>query len=153
MRNTPGLEMMQRAGRFGEHEMYYFAYASNISRKQMSERCPDAHPKFTATLPNYKLIFARGSRIQPSGVATIKRAQGSKVHGAIYEVSDKCLRSLDKYEGCPTVYTRFNVIVFTEFGEPIEATTYIKNPPFEEIQPSREYLAVIHQGYQDWGIV
>jgi gamma-glutamylcyclotransferase (GGCT)/AIG2-like uncharacterized protein YtfP len=133
--------------------MYYFAYASNLSRKQMTERCPDARTKFTATLPNYKLIFVRGSRIQFSGVATIKRSQGDKVHGAIYEVSDKCLRSLDKYEGCPTVYTRITVIVFTEFGEPLEANTYIKNAPFEEIHPSREYLAVIHQGYQDWGIV
>jgi len=71
----------------------------------------------------------------------------------IYEISDKCLRSLDNYEGYPTAYTRINVIVFTEFGDPIEAITYTKNPPFEEIKPSREYLAAIHQGYEDWGIV
>ena len=133
--------------------MYYFAYASNLNRKQMSERCPDAQPKFTVKLPNYKLVFAGGSRRLPGGVATIKRAQGSKIPGAIYEISDKCLRSLDKYEGYPTAYTRINVIVFTEFGDLIEAITYIKNPPFDEIQPSQECLAAIQQGYEDWGIV
>jgi len=119
----------------------------------MLEHCPDALPKFPATLPNYKLVFAGGSRRWPGGVATIKRVQGSKVPGAIYEISDKCLRSLDNYEGYPTAYTRINIIVFAEFGAPIEAITYTKNPPFEEMKPSQEYLAAIHQGYEDWGIV
>jgi gamma-glutamylcyclotransferase (GGCT)/AIG2-like uncharacterized protein YtfP len=119
----------------------------------MSQRCPDAQPKVTVNLPNYKLVFAAGSRTWPGGVATIKRAQGNKVPGAIYQISDKCLRSLDKYEGYPTAYTRITVIVFTEFGDPIEAVTYIKNAPFEEIPPSQQYLDTIHQGYQDWAIV
>ena len=35
--------------------MYYFAYASNLNRKQMGERVPDSKPKFLATLPNSEL--------------------------------------------------------------------------------------------------
>ena len=42
--------------------MYYFAYASSLSKKQMLERCPDSNPLFRATLPNYKLIFTGWSR-------------------------------------------------------------------------------------------
>jgi gamma-glutamylcyclotransferase len=42
--------------------MYYFAYGSNLSLKQMAERCPEAKPKFTAILPNYKVIFTGWSR-------------------------------------------------------------------------------------------
>ena len=42
--------------------MYYFAYASNLNQKQMQERCPDSKPVFTATLPNYKLVFLGWSR-------------------------------------------------------------------------------------------
>jgi len=133
--------------------MYYFAYASNLSRKQMSERCPDAQPKFVATLPNHKLIFAGWSRKWHGGVASIKPFKGEKVIGAIYEISERCLRSLDKYEGYPTTYARMNIIVFTDLGDPVEAVTYVKVEQSEETQPLQQYLAIIQQGYKDWGIV
>ncbi len=42
--------------------MYYFAYASNLNRKQMAERAPDSKPKFIATLPNFKLTFTARAR-------------------------------------------------------------------------------------------
>lgn len=133
--------------------MYYFAYASNLSRKQMSERCPDAQPKFVVTLPNYKLIFAGWSRKWHGGVASIKPFRGERVIGAIYELSERGLRQLDKYEGYPDIYTRVNVIVTDGFGNRMEAVTYIKVEQSEETQPSKEYLAIIQQGYKDWGIV
>ena len=133
--------------------MYYFAYASNLSRKQMSERCPDAQPKFVATLYNYKLIFAGWSRKWHGGVASIKPFRGERVTGAIYELSERGLRQLDKYEGYPDIYTRVNVIVTDGFGSRMEAVTYIKVEQSEETQPSKEYLAIIQQGYRDWGIV
>jgi len=133
--------------------VHYFAYASNLSRKQMSERCPDSQPKFIATLPNYKLIFTGWSRKWRGGVASIKPFQGERVIGAVYEISPACLRSLDKYEGYPNTYSHLNVRVITEDGDRVEAVTYIKREQSEETQPSREYLAVIQQGYKDWGIV
>jgi len=133
--------------------MYYFAYASNLSRKQMSERCPDAQPKFVATLSNYKLIFAGWSRKWHGGVASIKPFRGERVIGAIYELSERGLRQLDKYEGYPDIYTRVNVIVTDGFGSRMEAVTYIKVEQSEDTQPSKEYLAIIQQGCKDWGIV
>ena len=133
--------------------MYYFAYGSNLNRKQMLERCPDSKPKFVATLPNYKLVFVGWARQWRGGVATIKRFRGEKVPGAVYEVSDRDLRRLDTYEGHPGNYNRLNVTVFDEDGEPIEAITYIKSGQSEETPPSREYLTVIQQGYRDWEIV
>lgn len=130
--------------------MYYFAYASNLNRKQMLERCPDSKPKFVATLHNYKLIFAGWSRNWRGGVATIERFRGERVLGGIYDVSEQCLRQLDRYE---KGYERLKVTVFNEVGEPIEAITYIKSGQLEETQPSKEYLAVIQQGYRDWGFI
>ncbi|MFC2025156.1 gamma-glutamylcyclotransferase family protein [Chloroflexota bacterium] len=130
--------------------MYYFAYGSNLNRKQMLERCPDSKPKFVATLPNYKLIFAGWSRRWRGGIATIKRFTGEKVLGGIYEVSEQCLRQLDRHEGG---YSRLKATVFDEDGEPIEVITYIKSGQLEETVPSQEYLAIIQQGYRDWGIV
>ncbi len=119
----------------------------------MLERCPDSKPKFIANLPNYKLVFVGWSRQWRGGVASIRPFRGEKVPGAIYEVSDRDLRRLDNYEGYPNNYTRLNVTVFDEDGEPIKAITYIKSGQSDETQPSKEYLAPIQQGYRDWGII
>lgn len=130
--------------------MYYFTYASNLNKKQMQERVPESKPMFVATLPNYKLVFAGWSRQWRGGSATIMLSRDAKVLGAIYEVSDRDLRRLDSYEGCPGNYNRINVTVFDEDGNPVEAVTYIKAGRVEKTQPSKEYLAVIQQGYRDW---
>jgi len=133
--------------------MYYFAYGFNLSRKQMLERCPDSKPMFVATLHNYKLIFVGWSRQWRGGVASIKPFRGDRVLGVVYEVSERDLRRLDSYEGYPGNYNRLKVTVFNEDGDPIESITYIKSGQLEETQPSTEYLAIIQQGYKDWGLV
>jgi cation transport regulator ChaC len=133
--------------------MYYFAYGSNLSRRQMLERCPDCQPRFAATLHNYKLVFAGWSRLWRGGTASIKPFRGEKVLGAIYEISDRDLRRLDKYEGYPDTYDRLKITVYRETGEPVEAITYIKLSQSEETKPSPEYLAVLQQGYRDWELI
>ncbi len=133
--------------------MYYFAYGSNLNRRQMSERCPDSQPKFVATLANHKLIFTGWSRKWHGGTASIRSLRGDKVIGAIYEISDRDLRLLDKHEGYPAIYDRVNKMVITEAGDYVEAVTYIKREQSEETHPAREYVAIIQQGYRDWGIV
>jgi gamma-glutamylcyclotransferase len=130
--------------------MKYFAYGSNLNKKQMQERCPDSKPLFTAVLPNYKLIFVGWSRQWKGAVASIKASRGDRVRGAVYEISDLCLQRLDKYEGFPQSYERLKVIVFGEDDEAIEAITYIKAGQIQESQPSKEYLAIIQQGLRDW---
>jgi len=133
--------------------MYYFAYASNLNREQMCQRVPHSRVMFVATLPNYKLVFAGWSRRWRGGYATIMLSKGDKVLGGLYEVSEKDMLKLDGYENCPREYNRLKVTVFDEDGEPVEAVTYIKAGALEETQPSKEYLALIQQGYRDWEIV
>ena len=132
--------------------MYYFAYASNLNRKQMTERAPESKPKFIATLPNFKLSFTARSGRQ-GGVASITPHRGEKVLGAVYEISERDLKRLDNYEGYPAIYDRRKVTIWTETNEPIEAITYIKLDQSRSLPPSPEYLAVIQQGYRDWQIV
>ena len=129
--------------------MYYFAYASNLNQKQMLERCPGSKPEFIATLPNYKLVFVGWSRQVRGGKASIRLSRDEKVLGAIYDVSEQCLRQLDKYESS---YDRLRITVFNEDGESIQAITYIKAGQSEETMPSPEYVSVSQQGYKDWGI-
>ncbi len=129
---------------------YYFAYASNLIKKQMQEKCPESKPLYKATLPNYKLIFTDWSRQLKGGKANIVLFRGEKVIGAVYEVTDRCMNRLDKYEA---LYNRIKVNVFNEDGESVEATTYIKSGQLQEAKPSQEYLAGIQQGYKNWGII
>ena len=131
--------------------MYYFAYASNLNHRQMLERCPDSKPKFTATLHHYQLVFVGWTRQWRGGTASIRPFRGKKVLGAIYEVSEECLKRLDRYEGSD--YRRLNVKVNNEDGEPVEAITYIRSGQAEETKPSPEYLSIIQQGYKDWRLL
>jgi gamma-glutamylcyclotransferase (GGCT)/AIG2-like uncharacterized protein YtfP len=131
------------------NKFLYFAYASNLNKKQMQERCPECKPKFSAVLPNYKRVFAGWSRTWHGGMATIKPFRGERVHGAIYEISEAGMRLLEKYE---VGYSRLNVSVFDEDNQPHQAVTFIKSGQVEETLPSKEYAAIIKQGYRDWGI-
>jgi gamma-glutamylcyclotransferase len=131
----------------------YFAYAHDLDRKQMQVRAPQSHPRVTATLPNFRLVFLGWSRQWKGGLATIRGTHGAKVAGGVYEISDQDLRRLDNLEGYPRESNRINVTVFSEEGEALKAVTYIKTGSAEETKPSPEYLAVIQQGYRDWGIV
>jgi hypothetical protein len=129
--------------------LLYFAYASNLNKQLMQQRCPDAKPRFIAVLPNYRLIFTGWSRDWHGGKASLKPFRGEKVRGAIYEVTETGLRQLEKYE---VGYLRQNVTVFDEDNQPHQAVTFIKTGQLEESLPSKEYAAVIKQGYRDWAI-
>ncbi len=132
--------------------MYYFAYDTNIDRKQMTTRCPDAKPKYSAILPNYKLIFAGWSRQLKSSVATIKRQTNQKVLGGIYEISPADMKRLDRYVGYPDIFNRIKVSVWADSDTPLEAETYILINQTQETPPSKEYLAIIQKGFKDWMI-
>ena len=131
--------------------MYYFAYASNLTRKQMLERAPSAKPRFSTTLPNYKLIFSGWSRAWRGAVASIQQSHGDRVMGGIYEINEQDMARLSQYEG--TDYTTASVVVFRDTGEAVEAITFAKKRQQDEGKPSPEYLAVIKQGYADWDLI
>ncbi len=133
--------------------MYYFAYDTNLNKKRMQERYPDSKPRFTATLPNYKLVFVGWSRQWHGGTASIRPLRGEKVLGVLYDVSEKDLRRLDNDAGVPGRASRLNINVFNEDGEAIAAITHIQTGKLEETKPSPEYLAIIQQGYRDFGLV
>jgi gamma-glutamylcyclotransferase (GGCT)/AIG2-like uncharacterized protein YtfP len=135
-------------------DMYYFAYGSNLSKAQMRSRCPAAKALFSATLPNYKLIFVGWSRQRRSAVATIRAFRGERVRGGVYDVTEIDARALDRSEGVPDSYMRIKVNVFGDDShQPVEAFTYIKTSQEAEDKPSPEYLKVIEDGYRDWGLV
>ena len=132
--------------------MDYFAYGSNLNKKQMKAHCPDAKPRYSAVLPNYQLIFTGWSRILKGATASIKPVRGQKVQGAVWDISESDLRHLDQFEGYPGISNRITLLVLKDDGTAIKALTYIKKVQGEEGKPTSEYLAGIRQGYIDWGI-
>lgn len=133
--------------------MLYFSYGINVNLKYMIAHFPNCKQKFSAELPNYKLIFVDWSRQWHGGVASIKSSRGDKVLGGIYEISETDLVKLDRYEGYPDSYNRLKVKVYRDSGEHIEAVSYIKKILVEETKPSVEYIKIIQQGYRDWGLI
>jgi gamma-glutamylcyclotransferase len=132
--------------------LYFFAYDTNLNKKLMVSLCPHSKPKFTAVLPNYKLTFTGWSRQWKGGITSFKSFRGERVKGAIYEIAENELKLLDKFYDYPAVYNRFNVMVWTDDGDPVESVTYIKKEQSTETKPSLEMLNAIRQGYKDWEI-
>jgi len=121
----------------------YFSYGANLSRAHMALWCPDAVLLERATLPDYRLVFRSW--------ADVAEARDERVQGALYEVGPKDLLSLDEFKDCPVLYHRLRVVVRTERG-PVEAMTYQMNPGHEIAFPDTDYLGLILQGYEDWGL-
>ena len=123
----------------------YFAYGSNINLDQMRYRCPDATVYGQAVLDNYDLRF-RGS-----GVATVEPKEGACVYGLLWELTDKCEASLDRYEGYPNFYHK-TVLPVTLDGEEVHAMVYIMDLAMPAGLPSTMYYDIVEKGYRDCGL-
>ncbi len=124
-------------------DLLYFAYGSNLSLRRMAARCPLARPVGPATLPDHRLVFHR--------VASVLPAPGNRVHGAVWAITPSCEAALDRYEGFPRFYIKDVRTVVLANGEPRRAMIYVMNARRQE-PPSAAYLAIIREGYRDFGL-
>jgi gamma-glutamylcyclotransferase (GGCT)/AIG2-like uncharacterized protein YtfP len=118
----------------------YFAYGSNLNPRGMEVRCPAAVVVGRAALPDWGLVFR--------GVADVEPQPGATVEGALWEVTDECLRSLDRYEGARPDGTGLYRREWIETLCGSWAITYVMNRD-TVAPPSPAYLASIHAGF-DW---
>jgi gamma-glutamylcyclotransferase len=84
---------------------YYFAYGSNLSIAQMTQRCPDSIFVGIAQLHDYKWI------INERGHANVVKQGNSKpsghvVWGLVFNISEDDVALLDKYESVPELYVK-----------------------------------------------
>jgi len=104
------------------NSLIYFAYGSNMIKKQMKSRCPGSELMGIAVLAGYRFM------INSRGVATIVEDPVLSVHGMLWRISEENERALDRYEGVANgVYVKKNVAVMptTEHAEPLRAMAYI----------------------------
>jgi len=130
--------------KYMKHPRYYFAYGSNLNKKQMTVRCPTAKFIGAAELSGFKLVFR--------GVLDIEHSRSnSKVIGAIFKVKSKDIYNLDQYEGYPTFYTKETVIAKIN-NKNVKLFYYLMVNQFDVKPPSQSYYDSCLQGYKDWGL-
>lgn len=118
----------------------YFAYGSNLNMDHFSERCPLAEPVDTFVLPGWRMVFRSVADIIPS--------RGDHVFGALYRITDRCERALDRYEGYPRLYSKREYSL-GRYGETL--MFYTMNRTWLDL-PHDDYLQTIWDGYEHWGL-
>ena len=127
--------------------MLYFAYGSNLNHYQMKNiRCFGSKFINFIYLKNYKLIFSHPNKSNKFGYANVVKKKGSKVTGAIWEISRKHEIILDGYEQFPDIYQKE---YFKLSGKKI--MFYIMKKYFLK-DPPKIYVETINKGYEDCNI-
>lgn len=131
-----------------KHDVFYFAYGSNMSESEMKRRgkCPGAVVKGTAYLLNKKLVFNKKSR-KWGVAANIIKSYGGIVYGVLYELADEAeCETLDRAENG---YSRIDVRVRVLPDRRIfDAVTYKAEPEavVDEGPTAREYRELLLKG-------
>lgn len=120
----------------------YIAYGSNINLEQMAFRCPHSKIVGVSEIKDFELEFR--------SVATIVPKENMKVPVLIWELDERDLPTLNKYEGYPSFY-RQEKMKFEMDGKMCEGMAYLMNHG-EISPPSPKYYDTILQGYRENGL-
>lgn len=124
---------------WGRGTALYFAYGSNTNPDIMRHRCPSAEVVGRTMLHGFRLRFR--------GAADIIKAKGSKfIHGVLWRISKADERTLDFYEGVPTVYRKIH---FQRPGKSTVMTYQIVNRQ-QIAEPYDEYFETIEAGFAEF---
>ena len=127
--------------------MLYFAYGSNLNHHQMKNiRCIGSKYLKSTFLKDYKLIFCYPNILNKYGYANVVKKKGSKVPGAIWKITKKHEKILDRYENFPNSYQKKH---FYLNGKRI--MFYIMNKYFIK-KPPISYINTITEGYKNCNI-
>lgn len=120
----------------------YFAYGSNLSLKQMKERCPKHRVIGIGALKGYRWI------ISERGYANIVKSDQDEVYGVIYEISASDERTLDIKEGVQSGAYRKEMMNIEIDDHVRECLVYI-DPITKEGKSRQEYVDRINNGILD----
>ena len=127
--------------------MLYFAYGSNLNHQQMKNiRCVGSEYLKSIFLKDYKLLFCHPNKLNKYGYANVVKKKGSKVPGAIWKITRKHEKILDRYEEFPNSYQKK---YFYLSGKKI--MFYIMNKCFIK-KPPKSYINTIKEGYKNCNI-
>ena len=127
--------------------MFYFAYGSNLNHNQMLNiRCNGCKYIQNTFLIDYNLSFCHPKKDNIFGYANVVKKKGSKVPGAIWNITGQHETILDQYEQFPDSYKKN----YFYFNKRKVMFYYMETCSFEK--PSERYINIIKQGYKDCNI-
>ena len=123
--------------------MFYFAYGMNTNRSSMTWRCPGAISFGHARLLDHEFRFSHH--------ADVVVHPGESVDGVLWLIDEDHLEDLDMLEGYPSYYNR--AVLPVEYrGNIVMAECYRMQPDNIDCRPSKGYLDMIFEGYQEYDI-
>jgi len=127
--------------------IYYFAYGSNLNHYQMTNiRCIGSKYLKTFFLEDYKLIFCHPNKLNKFGYGNVIKKKGSKTPGAIWKITKKHEKILDRYEEFPKTYQKeYFYLEGKKIMFYIMKKYYLKKPP-------KNYIDTINEGYKNCNI-
>lgn len=133
---------------------YYLAYGSNLNLQQMAQRCPHSAPVGTAVLADYELLFKGSSN--RGFYLTVEPKPGAETPVGVWEIDDRDLPALDRYEGYPALYYKQTLrlpVAFRDTGETADcdAFLYIMREDWVIGTPTRSYFQSCLDGYRSFG--
>jgi len=134
--------------------MYHFGYGSNLSIDFVKkELIPNAKFAMKGYLPNFEVQFPFWSEKRQGGFSGIIEAPGELVHGALYDVPEQELITLDNMEGVyKGWYKRETFLVLGEDDKFHPAELYRVIDPKGPFTPSRSYVEIMLTGARKLGL-
>lgn len=124
--------------------IFYWAYGSNLSTRQMKRRCPRAIKYGPMTVRDCALVFR--------GVADVTLREGTKTVGGLWQITSECERELDHFEGVHTGTYMKRYFRITIGGKRYTCLFYQMRAKDGVLPPTEEYLDKIIEGYGDFGL-
>ena len=134
--------------------MYHFGYGSNLSIDFVKkELIPNAKFAMKGYLPNFEVQFPFWSEKRQGGYSGIMEAPGELVQGALYEVTEQELITLDNLEDVyKDLYKRETFLVLGEDGKFHPADLYRVIDPQGPFPPSKIYVQGMLTGAIEIGL-
>jgi gamma-glutamylcyclotransferase (GGCT)/AIG2-like uncharacterized protein YtfP len=132
---------------------YYFAYGSNADTSRLENRIKRKIKGKRAELKDHVLHFSKDNTLTDA-YADIVEKSGEIVYGVLYELTDKEIKTLDKFEGIGVKgdesYARKRMKVLCE-GKTYDAFVYVMTIKRKFEQPKEQYLEHITKGFKEHG--
>ena len=125
--------------------MKYIAYGSNMVADQMAVRCPDARLIGTGYITGARLEFYLHATVEKTG------DMRNRVPVAVWEISDRDERNLDRYEGYPSYYIKEEWTVRMADGSEISGMIYLMKM-IRQSPPHAQYYDGIANAYRRLGL-
>lgn len=122
--------------------IFYWAYGSNLSVRQMRRRCPKAIKWGPMSVNDCALVFRFHADV------TIR--EGSVTPGGLWQVTAECERALDDYEGVSTKSYLKRYFRIDVEDKKYTCLFYQMATSRGVLPPSENYLDTLTEGYKDF---